>query len=218
MGLSAGRMADAGQSFPALIRLADFHAFVSEKGKAEEIPADWVVRYLADASEKNGWKLAENFFAKTLEGGLAMLLLDGLDEGPDQQGRERLARWIERLPRRYPKCAIVATSRPAAYAEDVVVCNASDPAAADDIGLQYPHLLVVLVAVTNGTDDEVVRTGEQVLGGGEFDNRSAAVMDHDVAYRGTPVGQGRWREGIAGDPIMLTLDEKTRASPVNGRL
>ncbi|WP_046469847.1 NACHT domain-containing protein [Allosalinactinospora lopnorensis] len=67
-------------------------------------------RFLA-AEAPPGW------VQRVLDGGGAVLLVDGVDELPGAQ-REQARRWLHDLIRDYPRCRFVVTSRPAAAGED----------------------------------------------------------------------------------------------------
>jgi formylglycine-generating enzyme required for sulfatase activity len=66
--------------------------------------------------------LPEDFFEQLLvRGQSCLLLLDGLDEVPDEKMRERVSRAVEDLVHAAPRNQVVVTSRPAAYADRVVL-------------------------------------------------------------------------------------------------
>ncbi|HND55733.1 MAG TPA: hypothetical protein PLV92_25130, partial [Pirellulaceae bacterium] len=65
--------------------------------------------------------LDESFFQRQLLNGRCTVLLDGLDESPDQVARRRLMQLCKRCARTYAGCRFVVTSRPAAYSADNVL-------------------------------------------------------------------------------------------------
>ncbi len=75
---------------------------------------EWLLRYLEWKSNESGWGLPGSFFfGKLCEG--CLLLVDGLDEAPDRQHRDNLAKLLERAGGVYSRCRIVAATRPSAY-------------------------------------------------------------------------------------------------------
>ncbi|MFJ7211475.1 NACHT domain-containing protein [Amycolatopsis sp. NPDC098790] len=92
---------------PFLVRLRRFsrsplpspERFLDEVGRhiADEMPAGWVQR--------------------RLRGGRAVLLVDGLDEVPDERRRE-VRDWLRELIGAFPRTRFVVTTRPAAVAPD----------------------------------------------------------------------------------------------------
>ncbi|MEZ4558469.1 MAG: hypothetical protein R2854_18915 [Caldilineaceae bacterium] len=60
--------------------------------------------------------LPPTFFDAWLEGGHAVVLLDGMDEVADPDLRRRTARLIEQFVQAYPDCRYVVTSRKVGYA------------------------------------------------------------------------------------------------------
>jgi formylglycine-generating enzyme required for sulfatase activity len=114
------------RTFPIFLKLVEWaqhmarHANHADAPAGEDAPA-WLPHYLAGASQANCWGLDAEFFRQQLEGGLATVLLDGLDEAPDRIVRQRLSRLIESAARAYAGCRFVVTSRPAAYAGEVIL-------------------------------------------------------------------------------------------------
>jgi HEAT repeat protein len=62
--------------------------------------------------------LPEGFFEHWLERGHALILLDGLDEVPEESGRHHLVKCIENFLGQYRNNRAVITSRPASYRRD----------------------------------------------------------------------------------------------------
>src|SRR5262249_20262485 len=81
----------------------------------------WLPLFLAAQSKASRWNLSFGFFLTKLESGEATVMLDGLDEAPDRVSRARVSRLIENASRTFHKCRFVISSRPAAYAGDVVL-------------------------------------------------------------------------------------------------
>ena len=83
----------------------------------------WLPHFLDTAAAESSWGLGEGFFRKKLEDGASMVLLDGLDEAPNREQREEVARLFERATNSYGKCQFVVTSRPQAYTGKAVLSN-----------------------------------------------------------------------------------------------
>jgi formylglycine-generating enzyme required for sulfatase activity len=111
------------QPFPLLIRIAELDEHLERCGReagrkapAEADSPDWLSHFLATRNAALGWGLTEEFFAEKLDGGEAIVLLDGLDEAPDRTARERAARLFENATQAFRGCRFVVTTRPHAYA------------------------------------------------------------------------------------------------------
>jgi formylglycine-generating enzyme required for sulfatase activity len=74
-----------------------------------------LLRYLHEYFAAQEIVLPDDFFDEALEGGQAIILLDGMDEVADQTLRERIARLIEKFTVRYPEPRYVVTSRIVGY-------------------------------------------------------------------------------------------------------
>ena len=67
--------------------------------------------------------LDEQFFKRQLTKGPCLLLVDGLDEAPNEAARETVSRLIEKAARAWPNCRFVVTTRPKAYEEEVMLAD-----------------------------------------------------------------------------------------------
>ena len=113
---------------PVLVPIAGWLHFVEcckaqNKGPALPQGAEWLVAYLDERATDANQGLAAGDFRRALKEGDCALLLDGLDEAPDDQQRQRARGLIEMLGRAYPDCAVVVTSRPAAYQDKAVLAG-----------------------------------------------------------------------------------------------
>lgn len=107
---------------PILIRVGDLVGHIQTTIKsggdhpAKRESPDWLPGYLARQSEVNGWDLGKAFFRRKLQGGEAMVLLDGLDEAPNQHVRKQVAALIQAAAQdAFSKCRFVVSTRPHAY-------------------------------------------------------------------------------------------------------
>ena len=122
------RLGIADRTFPVFIRLSELAQHIQRhSGRAtapgsDDAPA-WLPHHLATASADNGWGLEAEYFRDQLEGGRCTVLLDGLDEAPDRIVRKRISRLIENAANTYKGCRFVVTSRPAAYAGEVILLD-----------------------------------------------------------------------------------------------
>ena len=55
------------------------------------------------------------WFAKQLDSGKCLVLLDGLDEVADLEQRQKVSEWVDEQVVKYPRCKFVITSRPQGY-------------------------------------------------------------------------------------------------------
>jgi hypothetical protein len=98
----SGELAAWNDRVPFFIKLREF------AGKELPLPSIFPIlidRVALAESLPNGW------VAKQLESGRALVLIDGLDEMP-QEHRETVRRWIDSLVGEYPDSRFIVTSRP----------------------------------------------------------------------------------------------------------
>jgi len=114
---------------PALVPIADWLEY-AELVRAEKAPGPkgkhataWLPHFLGARAEDNAEGLDAAWFRARLEAGDLMVLLDGLDEAPGRQGRERAVKLIESVAGAWPGCPVVVTSRPGAYPDRAVIAD-----------------------------------------------------------------------------------------------
>lgn len=74
-----------------------------------------LINYLEEYYRSQNIPLPTDFFLSPLESGKSVLLLDGLDEIGDVSHRNRVARIIESIVKRYPKVRVLVSSRISGY-------------------------------------------------------------------------------------------------------
>lgn len=74
-----------------------------------------LINYLREYYQSQSIDLSTDFFFSPLESGRAILLLDGLDEIADPEPKNRVARIIEGITKRYPNIRVLVSSRVAGY-------------------------------------------------------------------------------------------------------
>lgn len=117
----AARLADASAPFPLLLRISELSEFV-ERHERKDAPA-LLPRLLARQTRDLAVPLDEYFFERQLTRGPCLLLVDGLDEAPNEAARETVSRLIEKAARAWPNCRFVVTTRPKAYEEEVMLAG-----------------------------------------------------------------------------------------------
>ena len=115
------RLADASAPFPLLLRISELSEFV-ERHERKDAPA-LVPLLLAQQTRDLTVPLDEYFFERQLTAGPCLLLVDGLDEAPNEAARETVSRLIEKAARAWPNCRFVVTTRPKAYEEEVMLAG-----------------------------------------------------------------------------------------------
>jgi formylglycine-generating enzyme required for sulfatase activity len=106
-----------GGALPVRIEAAVLTTYVAQQHERRLGPADpaspgWIPVFLgAQCDEKNRGLPAEYFRAQ-LEAGGCHVLIDGLDETPDEPQRERLAKLIREAAAAFDGCRFTVTSRP----------------------------------------------------------------------------------------------------------
>ena len=108
---------------PILIKISDFCGFLQRESNSAGRPDDnspaWLQKYLTSVVEHSNWHLTkedvEHWLQATASPG-TLMLLDGLDEAPDETLRERVQKIVAGFARnaakQYPAVRIVVTSRP----------------------------------------------------------------------------------------------------------
>jgi hypothetical protein len=113
----AHRWSGAGSAwFPLYVRVVDLDRFIFNHRQEPHVPAKledprWLAHYLAN--EDHGLDLA--FWLRRLERKDTVVLLDGLDEAPNEVRRKSLAALFGDAAARYKQCRFVLTTRPGAY-------------------------------------------------------------------------------------------------------
>ena len=106
---------------PILVRISDLseHQRNTRELKLPDAPItenspDWLLHFLDHRARENNWGLDRRFFEQQLKDGNCLILLDGLDEAPDETRREKICEMAANIIKAYEQCQIVLTSRPAA--------------------------------------------------------------------------------------------------------
>ena len=112
--------------FPLPISLAELARHFDECRDRREGPkgADapaWLSHFVGTESAESFEQLDQSFFEERLSQPGTVVLLDGLDEPPDDRLRVRIRKLIERAALAYPECRFIVTTRPAAYQGEVVL-------------------------------------------------------------------------------------------------
>lgn len=117
-------LAAADQRFPILIRTADLARLLGANASpmAPEAP-EWIPYFLGKRSEEFQWRLDAAFFRRKLEEGSCLVMVDGLDEAPDQPMRERISRLFETMTQTFEECDFLVSTRPQSYSGDSVLAG-----------------------------------------------------------------------------------------------
>jgi formylglycine-generating enzyme required for sulfatase activity len=107
------------EPFPILINIASLMEHIAlrhtdDRQMTLDSP-DWLIHFMAAQSSKFRLGLGEAFFRRRLESGLAILLLDGLDEVSKRVDREQASQLFENATEAFRNCRFVVTSRPQGY-------------------------------------------------------------------------------------------------------
>jgi formylglycine-generating enzyme required for sulfatase activity len=105
-----------GGPLPVRIEAAVLSTYIAQQhtrtGPADASSPEWIPLFLgAQCGEKNRGLGADYFRAKLIAGD-CHVLIDGLDETPDEPQRERLAKLIHEAAAAFDGCRFVVTSRP----------------------------------------------------------------------------------------------------------
>jgi formylglycine-generating enzyme required for sulfatase activity len=102
--------------FPVRIEAAELSAYIAQQhtktGPAGASSPDWIPLFLGAQCEEKNRDLPADYFRSRLKAGGCHVLIDGLDETPDEPSRQRLARLIREAAAAFDGCRFVVTSRP----------------------------------------------------------------------------------------------------------
>jgi hypothetical protein len=115
------RLADTSAPFPILLRIPELFAF-AEQHERKEAPV-LIPRLVAQQTRDLAVPVDEKYFERQLTRGPCLLLVDGLDEAPNEAARETVSRLIGTAARAWPNCSFVVTTRPKSYNEEVMLAG-----------------------------------------------------------------------------------------------
>jgi len=106
--------------FPIFIRVSDLAEHIRNCKEKAGRPTTgesphWLLHFLSAQSEELNWGLDEVFFRDKLKSDSCILLLDGLDEAPNQQERDAIVHLFETATQAYGNCRFVVSSRPLTF-------------------------------------------------------------------------------------------------------
>ncbi|MBL8179817.1 MAG: NACHT domain-containing protein, partial [Bryobacterales bacterium] len=142
--------------------LAGFIVQQQEKneGPADPVSPDWIPRFMGAQCEEKNRGLGAEFFRAALKAGGCLVLIDGMDETPDERQRERLAKLIRGAAAAYDKCRFVVTSRP----EGKVSIDGFEEAAISDLAPEAIRaFLAKLAKLLYATDESRAREFREEL-------------------------------------------------------
>ncbi len=118
---AVGYSSEARTKLPILVRVSTLARHIASETAKRGILAPrhddpcWLPDFLHDQSKALKDGLSRQYFEATLESGNADILLDGLDEAPNERERARMVQLFEVIASAYRKCSIVVTTRPKSY-------------------------------------------------------------------------------------------------------
>lgn len=106
-----------GDPLPARIEAAVLSTYIAQRHTTKEGPADasspdWIPAFLGAQCDEKNRGLGADDFRERLKAGECHVLIDGLDETPDEPSRERMAKLIREAAQAFDGCRFVVTSRP----------------------------------------------------------------------------------------------------------
>jgi formylglycine-generating enzyme required for sulfatase activity len=105
-----------GAPLPVRIEAAVLSTYIAQQhtkmGPADASSPDWIPLFLGAQSDEKNRGLSADYFRAKLKAGDCHVLIDGLDETPDEASRERLAKLIREAAAAFDRCRFVVTSRP----------------------------------------------------------------------------------------------------------
>lgn len=105
-----------GGPLPLRLEAAVLSTYITQQhtktGPADASSPDWIPLFLGAQCEEKNCELGADYFRAKLRAGGCRVLIDGLDETPDELSRERLAKLIHKAAAAFDGCRFVVTSRP----------------------------------------------------------------------------------------------------------
>lgn len=107
-----------GGPLPLLIEAAVFSNYVSQQyehrlGPADPASPQWIPVFLGAQCDEKNRGLGADYLRAVLTAGSCHVLIDGLDETPDESSRQRLTKLIREAAAAFDRCRFTVTSRPA---------------------------------------------------------------------------------------------------------
>jgi predicted NACHT family NTPase len=107
----------AGSPLPVRIEAAVLSTYITQQqekklGLADPASPDWIPLFAGAQCAERNRGLPADYFRAELQAGRCSVLIDGLDETPDDLSRERLAKLIREAAAAFDGCRFVVTSRP----------------------------------------------------------------------------------------------------------
>ncbi len=106
-----------GAPLPVRIEAAVLSTYIAQQHEQKRGPADpaspeWIPVFLGAQCEEKNRDLGADYFRARLKAGGCHVLIDGLDETPDEPSRQRLVKLIREAAAAFDGCKFVVTSRP----------------------------------------------------------------------------------------------------------
>ena len=101
---------------PLRIEAAVLSTYIAQQhtktGPADAASPDWIPLFLGAQCEEKNRGLGADYFRAKMKAGGCVVLLDGLDETPDEPSRLQMAKLIRAVAEAFDGCRFVVTSRP----------------------------------------------------------------------------------------------------------
>ena len=148
-----------GAPLPVRIEAAVLSAYIAQQhpktGPADASSPDWIPVFLGAQCDEKNRGLGADYFRARLRSGGCHVLIDGLDETPDEHSRGRLAKLIREAAAAFNGCRFVVTSRP----EGKVPIPDFEEALIGDLEPQAIRAFLAKVAKQLYQDDETRERG-----------------------------------------------------------
>jgi len=144
---------------PVLIGAAALSKYVAQPHDkpvpAEAYSPEWIPLFLGTQCAENNRGLDADYFRARLQSGGCQVLIDGMDETPDEPSRERMATLIFNAAAAFDKCRFVVTSRP----QGKTPIQGFDEARIDDLEPEAIRWFLAKLAKHLYEDDEKRESG-----------------------------------------------------------
>ena len=147
----------------------------------------WLLDVLDRVSADNGWRISRQTWRELLDGGEAIVLLDGFDEVADPEHRKTLLRAMRDAKKTWHRCRMVVTTRPV------------DTGALRDLGFRH----VTIAELERRDIEDFLDRWVSALYSGAAERKASEIKAYRVELHDAICTQPGVRR-IAHNPVMLT--------------
>ena len=177
---------------PVLLYLREIYPQILQK--AQPSLADLLTQWVQGLQTEDRLKPPPDWFAKQLQQGRCLILIDGLDEVPDEHQRQQVSHWVDRQMANYMETPFILTSRKAGY---------------ESAQLQESVRVLEVQPFTSEQIDRFVKTWylktEIKSQGGEVDDDGRDEAKQQATHLLQEIDRRPALKELASNPLLLTM-------------